>query len=149
MQLDLRTLVISLMLVAGVNSLVMLLAWRYTSSMRNITGFWSVSQLLFLLGTALLALRYAIPDFFSIVVCNVLLLGGQVALQEGLGYWPAWSLPRLGVKHSGCTVWLGVFFYVFSSFLRMAYCLLQCDVCLPVYSWRTDAAYKWGARRSA
>ena len=43
MQLDLRTLVISLMLVAGVNSLVMLLA-----------------------------LRYAIPDFFSIVVCNVL-----------------------------------------------------------------------------
>lgn len=87
MQLDLRTLVISLMLVAGVNSLVMLLAWRYTSSMRNITGFWSVSQLLFLLGTALLALRYAIPDFFSIVVCNVLLLGGQVALQEGLGYY--------------------------------------------------------------
>ena len=72
MQLDLRTLVISLMLVAGVNSLVMLLAWRYTSSMRNITGFWSVSQLLFLLGTALLALRYAIPDFFSIVVCYVL-----------------------------------------------------------------------------
>ena len=57
MQLDVRTLVISLMLVAGVNSLVMLLAWRYTSSMRNITGFWSVSQLLFLLGTALLALR--------------------------------------------------------------------------------------------
>lgn len=87
MQLDLRTLVISLMLVAGVNSLVMLLAWRYTSSMRNITGFWSVSQLLFLWGTALLALRYAIPDFFSIVVCNVLLLGGQVALQEGLGYY--------------------------------------------------------------
>ena len=76
MQLDLRTLVISLMLVAGVNSLVMLLAWRYTSSMRNITGFWSVSQLLFLLGTALLALRYAIPDFFSIVVCNVLVPWG-------------------------------------------------------------------------
>ena len=87
MQLDLRTLVISLMLVAGVNSLVMLLAWRYTSSMRNITGFWSVSQLLFLWGTALLALRYVIPDFFSIVVCNVLLLGGQAALQEGLGYY--------------------------------------------------------------
>ena len=76
MQLDLRTLVISLMLVAGVNSLVMLLAWRYTSSMRNITGFWSVSQLLFLLGTALLALRYAIPDFFYIVVCNVLVPWG-------------------------------------------------------------------------
>ena len=76
MQLDVRTLVISLMLVAGVNSLVMLLAWRYTSSMRNITGFWSVSQLLFLLGTALLALRYAIPDFFSIVVCNVLVPWG-------------------------------------------------------------------------
>ena len=78
MQLDVRTLVISLMLVAGVNSLVMLLAWRYTSSMRNITGFWSVSQLLFLLGTALLALRYAIPDFFSIVVCNVLVPCGRV-----------------------------------------------------------------------
>ena len=76
MQLDLRALVISLMLMAGVNSLVMLLAWRYTSSMRNITGFWSVSQLLFLLGTALLALRYAIPDFFSIVVCNVLVPWG-------------------------------------------------------------------------
>ena len=76
MQLDLRMLVISLMLVAGVNSLVMLLAWRYTSSMLNITGFWSVSQLLFLLGTALLALRYAIPDFFYIVVCNVLVPWG-------------------------------------------------------------------------
>ena len=77
MQLDLRTLVISLMLVAGVNSLVMLMAWRYTSSMLNITGFWSVSQLLFLLGTALLALRYAIPDCFSIVVCNVLVPWGR------------------------------------------------------------------------
>ncbi len=105
MQLDLRTLVISLMLVAGVNSLVMLLAWRYTSSMRNITGFWSVSQLLFLLGTALLALRYAIPDFFSIVVCNVLLLGGQAALQEGLGYYigqpglyRSWALSIVAVQ---------------------------------------------------
>lgn len=77
MQLDVRTLVISLMLVAGVNSLVMLLAWRYTSLMRNITGFWSLSQLLFLLGTALLALRYAIPGFFSIVVCNVLVPWGR------------------------------------------------------------------------
>ena len=47
MQLDVRTLVISLMLVAGVNSLVMLLA-----------------------------LRYAIPDFFYIVVCNVLVPWG-------------------------------------------------------------------------
>lgn len=60
MQLDVRTLVISLMLVAGVNSLVMLLAWRYTSSMRNITGFWSVSQLLFFVRyrTIVFALRY-------------------------------------------------------------------------------------------
>ena len=74
MQLDMRTLVISLMLVAGVNSLVMLLAWRYTSSMRNITGFWSVSQLLFLLGTALLSLRNLIPDLLSVVACNVFLL---------------------------------------------------------------------------
>ena len=87
MQLDVRTLIISLMLVAGVNSLVMLLAWRYTSSMRNITGFWSLSQLLFLLGTALLALRYAIPGFFSIVVGNLALLGGHAAMQEGLGYY--------------------------------------------------------------
>lgn len=97
MQLDMRTLVISLMLVAGVNSLVMLLAWRYTSSMRNITGFWSVSQLLFLLGTALLSLRNLIPDLLSVVACNVFLIGGQGALQEGL--------ERYIGRQGACRIW--------------------------------------------
>ena len=136
MQLDVRTLVISLMLVAGVNSLVMLLAWRYTSSMRNITGFWSVSQLLFLSGTALLSLRYAIPDFLSIVGCNVLLLGGQAALQEGLGHYigqpglyRSWTVSIVAVQ-----LGLASFFtYVFPSleWRIVCYSVMSACMCIP------------------
>lgn len=136
MQLDVRTLVISLMLVAGVNSLVMQLAWRYTSSMRNITGFWSISQWLFLLGTALLALRYAIPDFLSIVICNVLLLGGQAALQEGLGHYigqpglyRGWALSIVAVQFG-----LASFFtYVFPSleWRIVCYSVMSACICIP------------------
>ena len=136
MQLDVRTLVISLMLVAGVNSLVMLLAWRYTSSMRNITGFWSVSQLLFLLGTALLALRYAIPDFFSIVAGNVFLMGGQAALQEGLGHYIGQPGRYRGWVLSMVAVQLGLisFFTYFLPSLEwriICYSVMSACLCIP------------------
>ena len=136
MQLDVRTLVISLMLVAGVNSLVMLLAWRYTRSMRNITAYWSISQVLFLVGTALLALRYAIPDFFSIVVCNGVLLGGQAALQEGLGHYVGrpglyrgWTISMVAVQ-----LGLASFFTYFIPSLEgriVCYSVISACMCIP------------------
>lgn len=84
MNLDIRTLFASMTLLVWVNACVITLIWYYAKSMRNIIGYWSLSQILFGIGTGLVVLRNIIPDSLSIVAANIFLVGGQMAIQEGI-----------------------------------------------------------------
>lgn len=87
MLLDVRTLLFAMAAVTLCNAVILTLAWRYAKSLRIIIGYWSCSQLLISASVALMALRNAIPDFFSIVVATVCIVGSQVAIQEGIAHY--------------------------------------------------------------
>lgn len=84
MDLDIRTISVAISVVVVGNALIFTLAWRYAKSLRNIIGCWSLAQCLVGLGMVMIGLRNAIPDFFSVIVANACILGGQIAAQEGI-----------------------------------------------------------------
>ena len=84
MALDIRSLFIATTIVVFVNALISALAWYYAKSLRSIIGWWSLNWLLAGIGILLIALRHTVSDFFSIIVANACILGGQIAIQEGI-----------------------------------------------------------------
>ncbi|MHC1717280.1 MAG: diguanylate cyclase [Acidaminococcaceae bacterium] len=84
MNFDIRSLLIAFNVIIWINFIVMTLTWYNAKLIRNAIGYWSFSQALFSFGTLLLVLRNFIPDFLSILVANLCLIGAHVAVQEGL-----------------------------------------------------------------
>jgi diguanylate cyclase (GGDEF)-like protein len=81
--LDIRTIFVTVSVIVLGNAFISTLAWRYARSLRSIIGYWSLGQVLVGIGTVMVALRTVIPDVFSILLANACILGGQVATQEG------------------------------------------------------------------
>ena len=84
MNFDIRTLSVSISTVVIGSALISTLAWRYATSQRTIIGYWSLSQGLLGAGLVLVVLRNTIPDFFSVIIANACIIGGHMAVQEGI-----------------------------------------------------------------
>ena len=84
MNFDIRTLSVSISTVVIGSALISTLAWRYATSQRTIIGYWSLSQGLVGAGLVLVVLRNTIPDFFSVIIANTCIIGGHMAVQEGI-----------------------------------------------------------------
>jgi len=105
MNLDIRTLILAIAVVVFVNAFVLTVAWHYAKSMRAVIGYWSLSQVLAGFGIVLVACRGVIPDFYSVIIANACITGGQIALQEGIarymgktGYLRATTLIVLAIQ---------------------------------------------------
>lgn len=84
MNFDIRSLLTAFHVIIWINFCVITLAWYNAKLIRSAIGYWSFSQALFGLGTLLLVLRNFIPDFLSVIIANLCLIGALVASQEGL-----------------------------------------------------------------
>lgn len=84
MSLDLKTIVLCAGIVQVLNSLVMV--WHALVHRNRVNGprWWALGTILFTLGFFLLVTRGHIPDFFSIVIANSILIGGIAAYRHGL-----------------------------------------------------------------
>ena len=103
MNLDIKTISITISVIVLGNAFISFLAWRYAKSQRAIIGYWSLSQILVATGLVLVTFRTVIPDFVSVIVANACIIGSQIATQEGItrymgkeGYlrkenWAIWS----------------------------------------------------------
>jgi PAS domain S-box-containing protein len=82
--LEMRTVIVGYVLTNGVCALVLAVLWRQNHKRFAGLGFWLADFVLQFVGLMLVALRGHIPDFASIVVGNVCLVGGASLLLAGL-----------------------------------------------------------------
>jgi len=82
--LDIRTQLLSFTLCNLVCLLVVFSLWRHNSKRYAGTHWWMATFLLQFLGMLLLFARGVVPDAFSIVLANAMLVGGAYLLQRGL-----------------------------------------------------------------
>lgn len=84
MDFDIRSLLTAFNVIIWINFIVMALTSYNAKLIKSATRYWSFSQALFGFGTLLLVLRNFIPDFLSVIIANLCLIGAHVAVQEGL-----------------------------------------------------------------
>lgn len=82
--IDVRTLFVNYVLAAALSLVVMGLLWVQNRRRFAGIGFWLLDYTLHLIALALLVLRGVVPDLVSIVVANVLIIGGAMLLLNGL-----------------------------------------------------------------
>lgn len=93
-ELDLRALVLLLGAIGVLTSVVLQHVWRQNRALLGAAQWWSVGPLAIFVGTVLLALRGIIGAPVSIVLGNVLVIGGMTAMYLGTcRYWGE-PLPR-------------------------------------------------------
>jgi len=80
---DMRTLLSGYLLSSGICALVLAILWRQNRGQPGM-GFWLADFTLQFVGLLLVVLRGAIPDFFSMVVANLCIVGGTLLLLIGL-----------------------------------------------------------------
>jgi|GEM_PF-1317804 len=83
MMLDMRTVLFSYLLSSGICVLVMASLWRQNRSQPGLV-FWLADFFLQFVGLLLVCLRGVVPDFFSMVVSNLSIVGGTFLLLIGL-----------------------------------------------------------------
>ncbi len=83
MNIDIQTMLTALAVMLLGNGIVSGFTWKNAKLERAVFGFWSMGQVLFSVGMLLIALRGEIAVFLSLIVGNLFLVGGQVAIQEG------------------------------------------------------------------
>lgn len=84
MKFDMRTIIITVHVIAWINFCIMTLAWYNTKSLRGITGYWSVAHALYGMGTLLVVLRDIIPEALSVVVATCALWQARLPCRQGL-----------------------------------------------------------------
>ncbi|MCM2266619.1 MAG: PAS domain-containing protein [Elusimicrobiales bacterium] len=96
--LDIRTVLFSQLLTHLVCTVVVWLLWRNNRERYRGLEFWVATFVLQLAGMVLIMLRGQIPDLLSMVVANVLALGGVALLYSGLASFAGFpSLDRLNI----------------------------------------------------
>ena len=81
--LDMRTVLLSYVISSALCALVMFSLWRQNRRQPGIS-FWMADFVLQFAGLLLVMARGAIPDILSIVVANLFIVGGTLALLIGL-----------------------------------------------------------------
>ncbi len=81
--LDTHTLTAVLIAVSVLLSLLMLLLWRTRKTYSGF-GLWTASSALHTAGFILFSLRNILPDYITILLANLLLLGATVCIFEGI-----------------------------------------------------------------
>ena len=84
MALDIKTLMIMNLLINVVGSLAMAIIWKQNKNRFTGIGFWLADMLMQAIGSLLIILRGIIPNFFSIVIANTLIILGVVLLYTGM-----------------------------------------------------------------
>lgn len=81
--IDIRTVTIIAIAIAAIESLTMLFVW---STRRTYPGFglWTAGSATFAVAFTMLSLRGLIPDFFSMVVANALIVTAVALIHEGV-----------------------------------------------------------------
>lgn len=118
MHIDVHTLLFVQILVSLAQSMIAVLLWR-THSRYPPTRDWALGAAGFPLSMLLVGLRGIVPDLFSIVLANALLLGGILTISKGLfaacEHRPPW---RAGVAvYAAGLCGIAWFTYVQPSFL--------------------------------
>ncbi len=83
--LDMRTIIFSYMVSNAVCLAVMVTLWRQNRRRIDGLGYWLVDFVMQFSAIVLVGLRGIIPNFFSMVVSNSLVVGGTFVLLAGLG----------------------------------------------------------------
>jgi hypothetical protein len=82
--IDIRTFLLSMAAASAIASVVLGLLWHQNRHRFEGVGLWLTHHILLATAVSLIALRTRIPDLFSIVVANFLLIGGVFILLVGL-----------------------------------------------------------------
>jgi len=83
--LDLQTILVSYILSNILCAFVVLLLWRQNRQRFAGTGWWLLCFVLQMASILFSLLRGSVSDWFAIVLCNTLLIAGNIALYHGLG----------------------------------------------------------------
>jgi diguanylate cyclase (GGDEF)-like protein/PAS domain S-box-containing protein len=84
MNLDIKTLMLLVLIIDLIGVVAIAIIWRQNRTRFAGMSLWLVNMIMQAAGSALIVLRGLVPDFFSIVISNTLLLGGIVSIQIGL-----------------------------------------------------------------
>jgi len=82
-ELDLRTVLISISIINLLGMIVIFLLWRQYRQRFDGIGYWLVDFSLQFFALILLSFRNLIPDFFSVLVSNVMIISGLIFLLFG------------------------------------------------------------------
>jgi diguanylate cyclase (GGDEF)-like protein/PAS domain S-box-containing protein len=120
--LDMRTVLSSYVISSLISVAIMASLWAQNRRRSPELAYWLVDFIMQFLGLLLIVLRGNLPDFFSMVLANTLIIGGTLVLLIGLE------------RYFGKTSWewynyiyLGLFFFV-----QMYFVYIQ-----PILQWRT------------
>ena len=82
--LDLRTVLLSTLLVSLLKFILMFSLWRQARASQQGMGLWALATAASGLETVLLGLRGAVPDWLSIILANQLMLLSTMLVGAGL-----------------------------------------------------------------
>jgi len=82
--LDMRTVFIGYVLSSALGAVVMTSLWLQNRKRYPAIASWLADYVMQFAGLLLIFMRGVVPDFFSIVLANVLILGGTIVLLRGL-----------------------------------------------------------------
>jgi PAS domain S-box-containing protein len=120
--LDPRTVLISYVISSLISMAVMASLWAQHRRRSSGLAYWLVDFIMQFLGLLLIVLRGNLPDFFSIVLSNTLIIGGTLVLLIGLERYY-----RKSSRQWFNYIYLGLFF-----FIQVYFVYIQ-----PSLQWRT------------
>jgi|GEM_PF-3061116 len=121
MNLDIRTIIVCILVVAYTNAATLLLGCRQGGSFRSVFGYWSLGQALLATGMVLIFYSSLPSNKMVIVISNLLMIAASVAVQEGIGRF-------VGRRGYGRNVCLAVLVFQITAFTYLTYVQpsLQC-----------------------
>lgn len=93
--LDMRTVIFSYAISNLITMIVMIILWKQNHRRFAGLGFWMVDFILQFIALVLLTLRGIVPDFFSMIISNSMIIGGTILLFIGLEIFTGKRGPQL------------------------------------------------------
>jgi PAS domain-containing protein len=92
---DMRTVVFSYTISNFICMIVMAILWKQNRKRFSGLGFWMADFTMQFAALILLTLRGVAPDFLSVIVSNILVIGGTILIYIGLEYFSEKRSPQL------------------------------------------------------